>query len=71
MMAMTEFDFPQRLKPSVDDARNGTAEAVPFQIAFTGTVLEYPMAVLRLGSLVVVSLLRCSEKMMLGLDVYG
>jgi hypothetical protein len=34
MMCEQEFDFPHGPKPNVYGARSGTAEAVPFQIAF-------------------------------------
>src|SRR5271157_1173701 len=38
-MCAGKFDPPQGLKPNVFDARNGTAEAVPFQIEFMKPVL--------------------------------
>jgi 4-hydroxymandelate oxidase len=45
MMKLREFDFPQGLKPKVYAARNGTAEAVPFQIVFMRPVLGLPIVV--------------------------
>gem|GEM_PF-6861386 len=39
MMCVGRFDFPPKLRPNVSSARSGTAEAVPFQIAFMKPVL--------------------------------
>ena len=39
-MCAGKFDSPQGLKPNAFDARNGTAEAVPFQIEFMKPVLR-------------------------------